>query len=216
MKTNSLNSSAKVNKSNVKNSVTEFISKDCLMKTSDAKKVTKTVFEEEFCSPFKCLHWSNKHKTENGFKDLYLRFNIVDEKNKVRNLTLNDLLNVLPDGETDDKKRVFCKLSNSNKLGNAIKSFVDKNEKIWYYIPIKFSTNDFFSSISSKQALTKKEIALKEYNNNSAKRLLDETKKLKQLTEKIEELKNNSMYKGLTSEQIEAIAREITKIKIAL
>lgn len=187
-----------------------------LMKVSDAKKVVKSAFEQEFLTPFKCLIWSNKNKSKSGFSDLYQRYNIVDESGKIRNLKLDDLLNILPDGETEDEKRVFCKLSSSDAKGLAISTFVDKNEKIWYYIPIKYSTNDFFASVAAKQSLTNKERTLQAWNENEEARKKAEKAKREKLQKKINELKESDNYKGLSDAQIEIIARDITNVRLSL
>lgn len=187
-----------------------------LMKVSDAKKAVKSAFDNEFLTPFKCLVWSNKHKAQTGFLDLYKRYNITDDKGKVRDLRLDDLLNILPDGETDDKKRIFCKLSASDKDGKAVSTFVDKAEKVWYLVPIKYSTNDFFASVAARVALTKKETALKLWNADADARAKAETAKRDKLRAKISELRENIAYKSLDDAQIELIAREITGVRLPL
>lgn len=192
------------------------VTNDTLMKVSEAKKVVKTTFENEFLTPFKCLIWTNKNKAKEGFSDLYKKYGITNENGSVRNLTLDDLLNVLPEGCTDDKERIFCKLVSSDKDGFAVGSFVDKSEKVWYFVPIKYSTNDFFASVSARQSLTKKETALKLWEADADKRKEHEAKKRKKLSDKIAELKENAAYSSLSNEQIELVAREITGIRISL
>lgn len=206
---------AKVEPAKVTNKSAESASAE-LMKVSDAKRVVKTAFENEFLTPFKCLHWSNKHKNESAFSDLYRRYNITDDKGKVRNLEFKDLLNILPDGCTDDKERVFCKLSASDKDGHAASTFVDKAEKVWYLIPIKYSTNDFFASVAARVSLTKKETALKVWNDDADARKKAEKAKREKLSAKIKDLRDNDAYKSLDDAQIELIAREITGVRLPL
>lgn len=192
------------------------VANDSLMKVSEAKKLVKTAFENEFLTPFKCLIWSNNNKTKEGFADLYKKYGITNESGAVRNLTLNDLLNVLPEGCTEDKDRVFCKLVSSDKDGKAVSTFVDKNDKVWFLVPIKYSTNEFFASVSARQALTKKETTLKAWEADADKRKEYEAKKRKKLADKIAELKENDAYKSLTADQIELVAREITGVRLPL
>lgn len=192
------------------------VTNDSLMKVSEAKKLVKTAFENEFLTPFKCLIWSNKHKTQEGFADLYKKYGITDENGKARNLKLDDLLNVLPDGCTDDEDRVFCKLASSDKNGLALSTFVDKSDKVWYLVPIKYNTSDFFASVSARQSLTKKENALSAWLADSDKRAKADEAKRTKLRAKIEELKENPSYSSLSAEQIELVAREITGVRLAL
>lgn len=192
------------------------VTNDSVMKVSEAKKLVKTAFENEFCTPFKCLIWSNKNKNKEGFADLYKKYGITNESGSVRNLVLDDLLNVLPDGCTEDKDRVFCKLVSSDKDGKAVSTFVDKNEKVWYLVPIKYSVSEFFSSVSARQSLTKKESNLSAWLADSDKRKEHEAKKRKKLADKIAELKENDAYKTLTAEQTELVAREITGVRLPL
>lgn len=192
------------------------VTNDSVMKVSEAKKLVKTAFENEFLTPFKCLIWSNKNKNKEGFTDLYKKYGITNESGSVRNLVLDDLLNVLPEGCTDDKDRVFCKLVSSDKDGKAVSTFVDKNDKVWYLVPIKYSTNEFFASVSARQTMTKKETALKLWEADADKRKEHEAKKRKKLEDKIAELKENESYKSLTAEQIELVARDITGVRLSL
>ena len=182
----------------------------------DAKKLIIDEFNAEFVTPFKVLNFVNKNRTKPAYKVVFEKYLIQDENGKQRKLNLTDLLSHTTDGENGQPIDIFCRLSSVDKKEQAVSTFVDKDGKTLYFIPVPFSVNGFFASMQSLFSYRKKVSALKAWNENETERKEHEKKQRAKLQKKVDELKENEIYKGLTEAQIVLIAREITGVRIAL
>lgn len=191
-----------------------------VMKLSEAKKVIISEWDLEMQSPFKVLNFINKNRTKEAYKVLFEAYLIQDkESGKQRKLELSDLLQFTPEkkeGATEEPQPIFCKLVSSDKKGEALKTFTDKDGKEWYYVPTPFSVRGFFASVAGLFALNKKEAAKRVWESNATARAAHEKKQREKLSAKIKEMKESDTYKGLPSETIELIARDITGVRISL
>lgn len=186
------------------------------MKLSEAKKVINNEFNAEFVTPFKVLNFVNKNRSKEAYKVVFEKFLIQDENGKQRKLNLDDLLKVTENDADGKPLDTFCRLSSVDKKEQSLSTFVDKDGKTWYFIPVPFSVNGFFASIQGLYSYRKKVAALKSWNDDATKRAEHEKKQRAKLQNKVKELKENPSYNGLSEAQITLIAREITGVRIVL
>lgn len=173
-----------------------------VMKKADAKRIINTEFDKEFNSPFAFINFFNKHRNELGFADYANRFGFGGRK-----MELSDLFGI--PNKDDASKTDFCKLSGIVPEGvEPLGAFLDKNEKVWYYIPIKFKRSDVFASIESKVNLAKKIEVLRKFETNK-----DAVEKAKArrvaINAKIEELRKMSEFSAMDDNQLRKVASAI-------
>lgn len=178
------------------------------IKMSERKQVINKLFNDEFISPFKVLAWFNKNRNNEHIAAWMDKYGITDKDGKLRKLDLSDLLQFTPEGS---ELSTFCKLQSSDKDGKAITSFYDESkEKVWYYIPIKFSVNEFMRSVESFVALRKKEISCDKWKADASNRKKREEAKAKKLADKVKELK--AEFSDKSNEELEALAKKLFKL----
>lgn len=186
----------------------------------DAKKLITDEFNAEFISPFKVLNFVNKNRTKPAYKVVFEKFLIQDENGKARKMVLDDLLSFTPKDEQgnpiEGANEIFCRLSSVDKKGVSVSTFVDKDGKAWYFIPVPFSVNGFFSSVQGLFSYRKKVSALKAWEADADARAEHEKKQKAKLKNKVEELKNDETFSGMTEAQILLVARQITGVRVAL
>ena len=186
----------------------------------DAKKLITDEFNAEFVSPFKVLNFVNKNRAKPAYKVVFEKFLIQDENGKARKMVLDDLLSFTPKDEQgkpiDGANEIFCRLSSVDKKGAAVSTFVGKDGKTWYFIPVPFSVNGFFSSVQGLFSYRKKVNALKAWEADADARADHEKKQKAKLKNKVEELQKNETFAGMTEAQILLVARQITGVRVAL
>lgn len=206
----------KVEKPNTETNTKESALCAVSMSFKDAKKLIADEFNAEFVTPFNVLNFVNKNRTKAAYKVVFEKYLIQDENGKQRKLKLDDLLKISRFDENEKQFDIFCRLSSADKKNQSVGEFTDKDGKKWYFIPVPFSVNGFFSSMQSLFSYRKKMAALKAWENDSVKRAEHEKKQKEKLQKKVDELKADENFNGMTDAQIVLIARQITGVRVAL